>query len=383
MRIALATDVYLPQSSGIADSLASLVAELKKRGHRVRLYAPQVTNAAIDHDIARFRSYAIPGSKESLMVVLPFGLLADLKRFKPDIIHTHTFGTIGLAALYAQRRLQLPFVGTDHTFPAHYLSYLKLNLAPFAFVLRKFAAWYYDQADYVMAPSASMIRELRDYGMTAPAKVISNQILVDLFRKHDREKMKQKYHISGPAVLIFGRVSIEKNLDFALDIFKDVRQRLSATLLVVGDGPYKTALEARVKKENMVSSVKFFGLQRGQPLVEIINAADVYLITSLSDTQSLTTLQALACELPAVGAAAGGLPEYIHHNQTGFIVPPTDRRAFAEKVLFLLTHAQTRQQFGKAGRASVLPFSPAAITEQVEQVYTKVRYDYQSRHSRL
>src|SRR3989344_7944937 len=109
MRIAICTDIYLPQLSGVADSIILVKEELERRGHTVLIYGP--TEAW---------SFSMPGWDGNMMFAFPFGLKKLLKEFKPDLIHVHTFAPIGLGALFAGWRLRVPVVGTDHTFPADY-----------------------------------------------------------------------------------------------------------------------------------------------------------------------------------------------------------------------------------------------------------------------
>jgi len=219
-----------------------------------------------------------------------------------------------------------------------------------------------------------MINELRAYSMHMPAEVISNSINLNLFRPlKNRLALKKKYDIRKKAVLIFGRIAVEKNLDFALDIFADVLQQADAELIVVGEGPYKYTLEQKVREKRITQAVHFFGLLRDESLVEAMNAADVYLITSTSETQSMTTIQAMACGLPVVGANAGGLPEYIQDNKTGFIVNPGKKLVFVKKIIHLLTDENLAQKFGDAGRHSVMAFSPEQITKKFEIIYNKAK----------
>src|SRR4051794_13457682 len=110
MRIAIATDIYLPQLSGIADSIEALCGELGKAGHEVRIYAPRVAGAPATQKVRRLPAWSIPGSGGGLQLVMPFGMLADLRRFRPDVIHVHMFSSIGWAAVYASRRLRVPLV---------------------------------------------------------------------------------------------------------------------------------------------------------------------------------------------------------------------------------------------------------------------------------
>jgi 1,2-diacylglycerol 3-alpha-glucosyltransferase len=373
MRIAICTDIYAPQLSGVADSIELLVEELKKRGHTVRLYAPALPHAVPDPTIRRLSSYAIPGSAHGLVIVVPFGAMRDMREFKPDIIHTHTFSTAGFVALYAAWRLNIPLVGTDHTFPADYLHYVKLNCAPFRYLVRKFAAWYYSRCAYVTAPSKSMLDELVAYGMTQPMKVISNHIPQHIFRPlAGKTALKNKYGIGERAVLIFGRIASEKNLDAAVSIFADVAARIDAELVFIGGGPYESAIRNTVSLCGLSNRVKFLGVRRGEELVEAINACDVFLITSMSETQSMTTLQSMACGLPVVVIQAGGLPEYVEDNTSGFVIPAGEWGNFADRIVQLLTSQTLAKEFGEAGRAATARFSPEAITSEFEEIYATV-----------
>ncbi len=370
MKIAFCTDIYLPQLSGVADSVKLITGNLKHGGHKVRIYAPDRPEAKPDPEIMRLSSWEIPQSHGDLAFVVPVGMTKDMREFAPDLIHVHTFSTIGVATLYARHALGVPLVGTDHTFPADYMHYFKLDYEPFKDGARKFAAWFYNHCDQVTAPSKSMIEELKKYGLKVPTNVISNIIPTDIFKPlGGKDSLKKKFGVNGKGVLIFGRVAKEKNLDFALEVFAEAAKEEEMTFVVLGHGPH--AEELQQKAESMGVNSKFLGALRGKALVEAINACDLYLITSTSDTQSMTTLQSMACELPVVGAKAGGLPEYILDGLTGFVVEPTDKKTYVERVLKLLRDDEMSKAFGEAGRKKSMEFSPESITDKFEEVYKK------------
>lgn len=370
MRIAICTDIYLPQLSGVADSIKILATELIKRGHEVRLYAPDFPGVAPDSRIMRVPSYEITGSAGGLVLVFPFGVMKDMRKFKPDIIHTHVFSTVGITALYAAWRMRVPIIGTDHTLPADYLYYLKLNFRPFRFLVRKYAAWYHNRCDFVTAPGKNMIDELLAYGMNRPTQVISNHIPTYIFRPLVPKKdFKIKYGIGSRAVLIFGRIAIEKNLDVALAIYSKVAEQTDAELIFIGDGPYREEVERLIKERKLENRVRFLGVLRGETLVEAINACEVFLITSLSETQSMTTLQAMACGLPVVVINAGGIPEYVSDGQAGYVIDSGREDLFVEKLIELLLNPELAQRMGEAGKESIKQFSPELIVDQFEKLY--------------
>jgi glycosyltransferase involved in cell wall biosynthesis len=368
MRIAICSDQYLPLLSGLVDSIDTLSRELRRRGHAVRIYAPTLPGAQADEQVYRFPSWTLPGSGDSMIVALPLGALRDMRAFKPDIIHTHLAGVTGFFALYASRRLSVPLVGTDHTLPADYLHYAKLDFPPFPYLVRKFSAWYYNRCVFVTTPGASVLKELKDYGMKRPSRIISNPLPTQLFRPlPEKNGLKKKLGIGNRAILVFGRIAKEKNLDFAIDVFAEMGKETE--LVFIGDGPYRGELEKKIRERELQPRVRFLGVLRGEPLVEAINACDVCLITSTSETQSLTTLQSLACGLPMVAANAGALAEYVRHGETGYLVEPTDRTAFVEHLTKLLNEPDVILRLGRNAHESIMRFSPEHIADEFEAVY--------------
>ncbi len=372
MRIAIASDIYLPQLSGVGDSIASLAASLTGAGHDVRIYAPRVTAAAPEPHVRRLAAIAIPRSGGNLLFVLPLGGARDLRRFKPDVIHVHTFSTVGLMAARVADRHRIPLVGTDHTFPADYLHYLKLDFPPLPDMAMRFAARFYDRCKVVTAPSQAMIDQLREHGMKAPAMVLSNPIRTDLFHPLPRrETLKRKLGIGPEAVLLFGRLAAEKNLDGAVDVFATVAERRHAQLVVIGKGPYGPQLERILRERGLIDRSLLLGELRGEALNEAINACDVFLTTSTSETQSMTMLQASAAGLPVVAIRAGGLPEYVRDAQTGFIVDPGDRERFASLIVSLLDDRVFARGLGTKGRQFALTFAPESIAARFAEAYAE------------
>ncbi len=370
MRIALATDIYLPQVSGVADSVDLLARTLLGRGHAVRIYAPDLPDAEPDATVFRRPAWAVPGSGGGLAIVSPFGVLGDLRRFVPDVVHTHSCSTLGLAAMVAARRLGVPLVGTDHTFPADYLHYVGLDYPPFRFAARKSAALYYNRCAFVTTPSRSLLSELEDYGLARPAAVVSNHVPSQIFRPlPGRAELKARLGLRGPTVLLFGRIAVEKNLDLALEVFARVCGQIDAELAVVGDGPYRATFELEVRARGLAARVRMFGVLRGSPLVEAINAGDLFLTTSRSETQSMTMLQAMACGLPVVAARAGGLVEYLDHGRTGFLVDAKEPQAFLPPILALFRDLDLRSRMSREALASVAAFDPETITARFEEIY--------------
>ncbi|TSC69099.1 MAG: Glycosyltransferase [Parcubacteria group bacterium Gr01-1014_56] len=373
MRIAITTDQYLPMLSGLVDSVDTLANELRRQGHEVRVYAPALPGSKPEKNVFHFPSLALPGSGGGVILSFPFGALKDMRAFKPEIIHTHLFGVAGLLAWVSARRFKIPLVGTDHTSPADYLHYFYLNFQPFIYIVRALSSWFYSLSTSVTAPSQHILDELYDYGMKrTPMEVISNPILTNLFRPlSNKQELKSKYGVGRQAVLLFGRVAVEKNLEFAAEIFTELAKTSDAQLVVVGDGPYRKELEEKVARLGIKDKTKFLGILRGEALVEALNAAEVLLVTSTSEIQPMTVLQAMSAGLPVVGARAGGIPECVIDGDTGYLVDPTKSQEYVKKLTELLDDQLLRENFGRAGRKVVEAYSPEQITKRFLNVYQK------------
>ncbi len=371
MRVAITTDQYTPMLSGLVDSVETLATELRRAGHEVRVYAPTLPGSKPEEGVFRFPAWTLPGSGGGIVLTFPFGAMHDLEQFRPDVIHTHLFGMAGFLAWRAARRLKVPLVGTDHTSPADYLHYFYLNFQPFIFLVRSFASWFYARCNVVTAPSQHILDELWDYGMHhTPMQVVSNPISLGLFRPlPNKAALKEKYDLRERAVLVFGRIAEEKNLDEALEVYEQLLHKNKAQLVFVGDGPYHATLEEKIHAKKLGSQVKFLGVLRGEALNEVLNASDVLLVTSTSEIQPMTILQSMAVGLPVVGARAGGIPECIVDGDTGYLVDPGHIKEYVAKLDELLNNQEMREQMGTAAQAIAKQYEPEHITKKFIDIY--------------
>ncbi|MFA5272649.1 MAG: glycosyltransferase [Candidatus Peribacter sp.] len=376
MRIAFFSDFSLAQVTGISDVIRTLMQGLQERGHAVCLFAPSEPAGTPDTESlphVALSSIGVPGAP-TFRFPLPFGVPAKLRDFHPDILHTHTFGSVGFRATWSARRLHVPLVGTEHTLPAEYAHYFHLDYGWARNALKKFAARYYQKCDVVTAPSRAVAEELKSDGVTKDIRVIENPLETDLFRPlPDKADLKKQWGMTKPAVLSFGRLAKEKNIGELLEAFALLRKNgTDAELVIIGAGPAESVLRAQVETLKIGDCTRFLGMHRGEELVRAVNATDVFAITSRSENQSMTTLQAMACGLPVVGVNCGGLPEYIRDGQNGFIVESGDTRALATRLAELIIDPAKRNSLGERGRQIAAEHAPPRIVERMEELYASL-----------
>jgi sulfoquinovosyltransferase len=259
--------------------------------------------------------------------------------------------------------------------PAEYLHYFGLNFRIFTYLVKKFMSWFYARAHVVTAPSEHILDELYDYGMRVKHReVVSNPVKLDFFTPlPNKQELKEKYGVGERAVLLFGRIAIEKNLAFAAEVFKEVAIKTDAQLIILGGGPYEKELQEKIRELRLTNKTKFLGVLRGEQLVEALNTAEVLLVTSLSEIQPMATLQAMSLGLPVVAARAGGMPSVVVDGTTGYLVDPTDKEAYAKKIIELLNDEELRKNFGEAARQAVQGYYPKQIAEKFLHIYQRAR----------
>ena len=163
-----------------------------------------------------------------------------------------------------------------------------------------------------------------------------------------------------------------KRVGMVLDIFRAIRGRLGATLVMVGDGPDRPAAERQATLMGLADHVEFVGEQ--QDLVPWLSSADLFLLPSSQESFGLAALEAMACGVPVVASRVGGLPEVIVDGVTGFVCDPMDAGVMAERAIELLGDAGRREVMGQAAARDVRErFSAEAIVPRYEALYEDVR----------
>jgi glycosyltransferase involved in cell wall biosynthesis len=393
MRIAIFSDNFYPELSGISDSVISLARTLAARGHVIRFYAPYyaqknyaVINAPfrepdLGPNVTVHRLFSIPFAMgtEQGRAVIPFGAnVRDVARFAPDVIHTQMFFGVGLEATLASWWLKRPLVGTQHTAVKEFLRYSPVKAQWFKDGFLDYVDWYYEHCELVTAPSQCVFDEMRTLGFKQPhTQVMSNPVSINVFRPlRGAAALKKKFGFTDATIIHAGRLSIERHPEVLIRALPIIKKSVpKAMLALAGKGTMEKELQALARTLGVADSVKFLGFVDHPTLNEAYNAAEIFGITSTDDTQSLVMMQAMAAGLPVIGVNARGLPEYIN-ARNGYVVEPNDERAVAEKAVYLFKHPAVAKKLGAGARAYAEQFSEEHIAERWEELYRRVITDY-------
>ncbi len=290
MRIAIATDAWVPQVNGVVRTLQMTIKLLRERGNEVTVISPD-----------QFRTLPCPGYGEIRLAIAPrIGVRKMLARTMPDIVHIATEGPIGWSTRRWCISHNVPFTTAFHTrFPDYASVRTGLSADFFWPVMRRFHA----PARAVLAATPRLMDELASRGI-AQTRLWTRGIDTAIFRT-GLAPYPALASLPRPIMLSVGRVAVEKNLESFLEA------KVAGTKVVVGDGPARAELQARYP------DAVFTGSLSGGELAQAYSAADVFVFPSKTDTFGLVMIEALACGVPVAGYPVPGPLDIIGANGCG------------------------------------------------------------------
>jgi len=374
LTIGIFTDTHQPEQNGVVTSIVSTTRALRRRGHRVIVVAPAHPEGDEEHpDVFHLRSTSFPFYPGYRMAFpLPAKLVANLPAVPFDVIHAQTFFFIGCLGAYLARLRTTPLFFTYHTKFEDYLHYLPVHQRITKPQTRWLSREFSNQCDRVIAPSQGTADLLRSYGITAPLEILPGGVDLESFGPKAPEPDVIRDARPGPVVLSVGRLGKEKNLDLLLDAFALVlRSHPGARLIMVGGGPYREELEQRAETIGAAGRIIFVGALDQAQLGAYYRNADVFLFTSLTETQGLVLVEALAHGLPVVSVDCPVTREIVIGDSG--ILTSESASALAEAVASVVDGTVERAQRAAAARLAAAPFSVDALAERLEKLYLRAR----------
>lgn len=333
MRIAIVTDAWHPQVSGVVTTYAATIAQLRDQGHAVMAVTPE-----------EFRTVACPTYPEIPLALFPGRTLTRrLTDFRPEAIHIATEGPLGWAARSFCLRQGLAFTTAYHTRFPEYIR-LRLPMIPMGLLYWGIRRFHQPAAGTLVAtPELEDELAARGFGHL---RIWSRGVDTELFRP------REKGFLAGPRpiAMYVGRVAVEKNVEDFL------RLALPGTKYVVGDGP------AREKLQRRYPAVRFVGMKHGEDLACHLAAADIFVFPSRTDTFGVVMLEAMACGVPVAAYPVTGPRQIVRNGVSGWLdadLPTAVGRAMSVA--------------GGSCRQSALQYSWPACTEQFLRNLTPLR----------
>jgi len=371
LRIALYSGNYNYVRDGANQALNRLVGYLLRQGAAVRVYSPTTSTPAFPPtgDLVDVPAIAIPGRGEyRFSLGLSPRLRRDLKIFSPNVIHVSSPDVGGHRMVSWARARKLPVLASVHTRFDTYPRYYNMAWGEPAVeaILRRF----YRRCDALVAPSESMAQVLREQRMNYDISIWSRGVDRAIFDPGGRSpEWRRSLGIGDDEVVIgfLGRLVMEKGLDVFSDTIDELKRRkVPNRVLVVGEGPARDWLEARLP------GAHFAGFQGGEDLARAVASMDVLFNPSVTETFGNVTLEAMACGLPVVAAIATGSESLVDDNVSGRLIRPGAIHQFAEALKAYVEQPELRTRHGAAGEKRSLEFSWDAINQEVADTYLRL-----------
>ncbi len=391
MRIGFFTDTYLPVVHGVGVSIETSRKALEKMGHQVFIYAPKSPGYKDKNpNVFRFKSVRVIKKPEMRYAFnfLPVGRnFRKISHFKLDVVHAHTPFGLGLLAKYISERQLIPLIYTHHT---HYPEYAKFYLKEevlLPYLAKVYSTWFSNISDAVIAPSFKIEKLLLSYGVKKKTSihVLPTGIDLKIFKKSLKsgEALRKKLKISPEAKVLIsvGRIGEEKNVEFLIKGFAEVlKKRKDILLLMVGDGPFLKELKKTAQNLKIAQSIMFTGKVPRQKIPAFYQSADVFLFASLTDTQGIVILEALACGLPVIALKDDAFADVIVNNKNGFLVKQHSPKLFAQKIITLLDNLSLYEKFSIRAVKTAQNFSEKNVAKKLIEIYkTQIEKRYQTK----
>lgn len=377
MKILITTEVYKPVINGVVTSIENLKDNLEKLGHQVKILT--LKNAELDQedpDVYLIRSFDV----ERIYSGARFGLVMDRKTlraidaFNPDIIHSQTeFSTFRMARKLA-KKYKVPHLHTYHTLYEDYTHYFVPSKRVGKVIAKEFTRMILLQTDAVVVPSTKIKRLLLSYGVRKEIHVVPTGIDLGRFgcsAETEKQELRERLQLDpkGLTMLALGRVAKEKNLSellFYLQKLNDPRIKL----LIAGDGPYKKEIEEQVKQYSLSNQVIMLGMLRPERVPTYYEIADLFVNASQSETQGLTTIEAMASGTPLFCRKDECLKDVLIPGENGFTFDSYEN--FREVIMFFLNDKSSLKTLSQnASRIANEHFSSRSFAYKIESIYFK------------
>jgi len=326
------------------------------RGFETNVYFHEVTPAT--YPVFEQTPYNLALTTKMVEVVENYDL---------DLLHVH-YAMPFAASAYLARQLLLPRqLGVVTTL--HGTDITVVGVEPAFFRVTQFSI---QSSDRVTAVSRFLKERAEEtFGITRPIDVVYNFVDPKVFSPQRRTGLR----LAPPDTRILMHASNfrpVKNIPAVIQVFAEVRKRLAAKLVMIGDGPEKAGAELLARELGVQRDVLFLGNQ--DCMEELLPLADVFLLPSSSESFGLVALEAMSAEVPVVASNVGGLPEVIDHGRTGFLHEPSHVPGLTNSVLRLLTNESLRRAMGRRARRTVRErFDMDDMVSRYIQVYESLR----------
>lgn len=343
------------ECGGLEKLTLDLSLKLKAQGHTMIICCLEGFGGLLNSRHAGMEMIAL-NKRSGLDLTLPFRLAEVICQRKPDIVHTHNPGPLLYGTITAKLAGVPVVINTRHgRAPKHANRFI----------------WSMNTA--IVAISVDAKNELLKNNSINPGKVsvIHNGIDLDAFKSRvSQQEVKKTLGLESSYVIgTVSRLSREKDQFDLIRAFAMIASfEPMIRLVFAGDGPLKDELAALADNLGIKDKIVFLGFR--DDVNTILQAFDIFVLSSLHEGISLSLLEAMGSGLPVIATNVGGNPEVVVDGETGILVPPQDPEKMAEAIMKILKNPDLANKMGHAGRKRVEEkFSLDRMVREYEAIY--------------
>jgi glycosyltransferase involved in cell wall biosynthesis len=365
----ITTDCFLPRWDGIARFLKELLPSLT-REFEVTVACPEFPGKPPELPGVHVHRYPLLKIRfgDIYFAWVSRAAIEQLVE-RADMVFNQTLGPIGLAAISAAKKHDVPLVSYVHSIDWELASRaIKYGKHLVEVFVRRLATKKYNQCDLLLTPSTGVSDMLSVHGVRTTKIVVPLGVDAKQFRPAASKLMAKKAIGIDPKTLVVGfsgRIGREKDLPTLLKAFRRIQHKHDVKLLIVGSGIEEREFKnPRIMLTGSVDNV-----------VPYLQAMDIFVLPSLTETSSLATMEAMASGLPVIATPVGSVKDYVEDGVNGFLFSRQDVDALAEKLHALLKSPKAREMVGAAARETIMK---RATWQQTAQTIMRVLHELTS-----
>lgn len=363
MNVLQVNKLYYPEIGGV-ERVVQNIAEGLASDHTTRVLAaqPRGFGNRYCHNGVQVRKVSSIGTAMSVPFAPTFPVHFREASRDADIVHHHLPNPLSTVSQLTTGTTR-PVVATYHS------DIVRQSTAFRAYrpALRRFL----DRMDRILVTSERLLRQssvlasYTDKCETVPLSVDLNDIDVEDPRSLDID-------CEGPVVLFVGRLNYYKGAEYLINAM----ERVDATLLIIGEGERRSALERRVANRGLGDRIRFLGFVSDSKLTSAYRTADLFVLPSIEPSEAfgIVQLEAMARGVPVINTSLPtGVPWVSRDEETGITVPTRDAAALKEAIQALLEDDARRRRYGKQARARVERlFTRERMLDTIQTIYQEI-----------
>jgi len=376
LKILMQQWAYFPWVGGAEIFTQHLAEHMVARGHQVDIVTGLLSKPSIEYDnwqkeidvINGVNVYRVkvPDIKYAGVMVGIWRMLFKSMRLNQrndyDVIHSHIFPAMVCGALSKRgKKLIITLQGGDIGEYKESARFIRMLEMPFI-------VWSLRRADLVHCVSTHIAEAAKRLG-AGEVTVIPNGVDTSIFRPGDKQQLRKKlgYNPRGKIVVSTSRLTPKNGMDY---LIKAIAPLGNVKLIIIGEGEQRKRLESLIQGLKLKNRVSLLGAMPHHELPQYLAVADAFCRPSVNEGFGISFIESMACRIPTIGTAVGGITDIINSGENGILVPPEDARTLSRVLKKAIEDGNMARQIAERGYQTVKQkFTWEKVLQQMENVY--------------